>query len=459
MLWKRISWIILLIITAQACKKSADIPMQFPEGSNESINTWILDSLKRYYYWNEQLPLHPDKTIAPIDFFRSVIYKEDRFSSLSAASASSKAPPVSSLYGFDYALIRADGSQQLVGLIKHVFSDSPASRSGLSRGMYFTKVNARPWTTSSSASIQQDLVKQRKIVLTIAERQGTTFEERENLEVTAGYSFEQKPQQQVFDLQGKRIAYLYLNDFIPGTARVLYPIFAIFKNQSASDLILDLRYNSGGQVAEAAALCALITGLPYNSPFIQYKGNKNAGIRMESIGESATFDQTVIFHELQQHSLNLKRLFILSSKATASASEIIINNLKPYLEIYLIGEPTLGKDMASFTIDDQNSPKTIDWKIQPVIYKLYNARQEGDYSNGIQPSSLVDEMENLPLQPIGDLQDPLIAKAITQIANLPPKLALLQKTRLPFARSKKITLLYDSKILQAQQSSPSIQKR
>lgn len=69
--------------------------------------------------------------------------------------------------------------------------------------------------------------------------------------------------------------------------------------------------------------------------------------------------------------------------------------------------------MASYQIKDMHNPKRInDWIIYPLVYKLYNARGEGDYKTGLMLDIMVKELAHLPLLPIGDADDPLIATAV-----------------------------------------------
>lgn len=78
-----------------------------------------------------------------------------------------------------------------------------------------------------------------------------------------------------------------------------------------------------------------------------------------------------------------------------------------------IGETTRGKNEGSITIEDEETPKTIDWAIQPIILKLANSQHFGDYANGLVPTKEVDEGWNL--KPLGDIDDPLVKTALGQI--------------------------------------------
>jgi carboxyl-terminal processing protease len=406
--------IFFVILIATACKKDNN-KSEYPTGSNENINTWVLDSLKRYYYWNETLPSKPNTSVVPKDFFTSIRNPADRFSYLILPNDPSTYPANNRNFGFDYSAIMEQSTGQVIGIVKLVLKDSPASRAGLKRGDYIRKINGQQLTEANAVSLQQEILKGSRFLLGLAEFTGGTWTDTRSVEVSSGVILDQRESSKIIENSGRKIGYLYFQDFNPGLASSLNAVFANFKASGISDLILDLRYNGGGQVAEAAGLCVLIAGLSYDKPFITYKGNKNGGTRTESIGSAATFDATLNFNTLLQNNLGLTKIYILGTGATASASEVMINNLKPYIQVILIGEKTRGKDDASFKIFDDRKPKLVEWEMHPIIYKLFNAAGNGAYSTGIIPDIGVNELESLPLLPFGDVNDPLLNAALARV--------------------------------------------
>lgn len=444
--------IIFLLIILNSCKKDTPKP-SYPAGSNQNINTWLLDSLKRYYYWSDALPGNPDITKTPLDFFASVRNASDRFSYILLPNdPSTVAPSNRGQYGFDYATIKKQNTGSVFGIIKFVLSDSPASRSGLNRGDYISKINNKTITEANAVALQQELLSGNKVTLTVAQLTGDELKDVRQVELTAGFTFEQPAISKIIENNNKKAAYLYVNDFSPGLAASLINTFAGFKAANVTELILDLRYNPGGQVAEAAGLSAMIApGVNYNTPFIIYKGNKNGGTRTESLGDAATFDHTSNFNTLLQNNLALQKVFILGTAATASAAEVMINNLKPYLQVILVGEKTRGKDEASFKIYDARIPKQVEWEMHPIVYKLSNASGNGGYSAGISPEIQVNELASLPLVPLGDINDPLVKAAMNRISGQAVKsvAALKQQSGQNMGM---VTVLTDTRQLLADQS-------
>lgn len=410
-----ICFIPIFLLLQSACKKDKSAP-SYAVGTNENINTWLLDSLKRYYYWSESLPSNPNISVSPKDFFASVRNPADRFSYIIIPNDPSTGTPNNKNFGFDYTTIQEQNTGQAIGIIKLVLKDSPASRAGLKRGDYINKINGKLLTATNAAALQEEILASDHFSLGTAEFSGNAWVDLRSVNISNGVTLDQRETSKIIESGGKKIGYIYFQDFNPGLATSLNSVFAGFKSAGVTDLILDLRYNSGGQVSEAAGLSAMIAaGVSYDKPFITYKGNKNGGVRTESIGSTATFDGTVNFNILLQNNLGLNRVYILGTAATASASEVMVNNLKTFIQVVLVGGKTRGKDEASFNIYDSRVPKQVQWEMHPIVYKLFNAAGNGGYSAGITPDLPVDELNFLPLLPFGEITDPLVNAAVVNI--------------------------------------------
>ena len=109
----------------------------------------------------------------------------------------------------------------------------------------------------------------------------------------------------------------------------------------------------------------------------------------------------------------IQRVIILTSSRSASASELVINSLKPYMEVYLIGDVTVGKNVGSITIKDDT--KKIKWGMQPIVLKTFNSAAQSEYTAGFKPNVSVKESLSQPLFAFGDLRDPLLNEAFFYI--------------------------------------------
>jgi carboxyl-terminal processing protease len=386
-----------------------------PDGNaNTEINTWITDSLKRYYYWADQLPANPNKNQEPISFFNEIKNSADRFSYINLPGQGSSLQANSrSKFGFDYVIFKEPTSNQVLGLVTLVLNTSPAQGAGLRRGQYFTKINGTALTESNAADMQTQLLSGANTRLEQASLDGGVVKAGSTITIQAAETLEQTALQKTFFIDGKRTGYLFFTAFNANERDAYLTVFDTFKADNITDLILDLRYNAGGDVSAAAAMCSMLApGINSESIFIEYRGNRNGGIRKESFSTTALAAGGPSFAALQQRKLNLTRLYVLTTGATASAAELLINNLRPYINIIHIGQTTRGKDEASITISDKRAVKKVNWVMYPIVYKVFNSLGNGGYSNGIAPNKLMIESAWLPLQAFGNEADPMINYAL-----------------------------------------------
>jgi len=177
---------------------------------------------------------------------------------------------------------------------------------------------------------------------------------------------------------GKSTGLLVFESFIQPSPQELEIAFEYFKSCNVSDLILDLRYNSGGYLYVAQDLASYIAGnglAAGGSVFAVLKYNDKNQI----YNESFRFEETA-------WPLSLNRLVVISTRLTASASEAVMNGLKPFMEVVSIGDTTHGKPvgMNGWEVGE----KYFFW---PVTFKMVNSDNEGEYFDGIVPEKVVSD--------------------------------------------------------------------
>ncbi len=205
-------------------------------------------------------------------------------------------------------------------------------------------------------------------------------------------------------------------------------------------MIIDLRYNPGGDMGMCAALAAVLSNVSETDIFVEYRGNSKAGTRRDSFVKTIASmlpGYSFRFDELKAMRLPLNRIFILTGTHTGSAAEFLIKGLRPWTNVIQVGSSTLGKDMASFTITDSNTAKNNHWNLELIIFKLYNSNSEGDYSFGLTPDIITNEFSST-IVPFGDARDPLVQTALSRIHGSP-------KDKTPAKPSAEPRLLYDSR--------------
>lgn len=227
----------------------------------------------------------------------------------------------------------------------------------------------------------------------------------------------------IIEAGDKKIGYIVYTQFIPGITtngvsngqfdNELRTIFGGFKAQGVSELVLDLRYNGGGYISSSDVLSALIVK--------NLKPGTLMSKQIWSANAKKIFNEPESAYESywrnEANNLgNLNRVFILTSGSTASASELVINNLKPFMDVILVGGNTYGKDVGSITIDDKSNNYRWKWGLQPIVLRTVNAAGEANYGtkSGFTPNYAVTD-NVLPYKPFGDPSETLLKVALEKI--------------------------------------------
>jgi C-terminal processing protease CtpA/Prc len=164
-----------------------------------------------------------------------------------------------------------------------------------------------------------------------------------------------------------RVGYVHFRNFVQPSTEALNAAFAELRDQGASDLVLDLRYNGGGLVPVAQHLASLVGGEPLvGRVFVQFTHNDKQSSR-----------DTGYRFETKPQALAVSRLVVIATRATASSSETIINGLRPYMDVKVVGDRTYGKPVGQYGFD------FCEKVLYPVAFLLTNARGEADYFDGI----------------------------------------------------------------------------
>lgn len=412
--------IFTLLVGSTGCARKEVLPEPTPADSLGSINHWLLDSMRAFYYWSEDIPAKPDDQLSPQLFFKSLLSNSDRFSWITNQQEVAPVGNSYTNYGFHYAWVQLAGYEDYVGVVTFVSRFSAAGEAGWTRGAYFIAVNGTRITAQNMEQVNTVLHTSGNVRITMATIINETVQPGK--EVTLSHiPFGENPFQLTSTFTGGGITtgYLFYNQFTENHDDDMVSVFDKLQRAKVTELILDLRYNPGGSVSRSAMMAAMIaTPLTKNDVYAVYEGNKKLGRRERTLYEvlqTANSEAGKDYELLKKRQLSLQRVFILTTAGTASAAEMLINNLQPYITVVQIGATTTGKDEASFVIRDGRIPRQITWEIHPIVYKLFNKNNQGEYHNGLAPMYPVNELASLPLNAIGSNNDPLIRKALEMI--------------------------------------------
>lgn len=417
-------------LLAVACsKKSPDIvtdPIDTAAGvTNADVNRWVVDSMRYWYYWDTAIPDDGQLNFEqdPTAFFESILNRPtDRFSWIqNIRELEEELSGIIKTSGLGYGFFGIDkGGDLIAGLaVRYVLKGSPAEMAGIKRGDLFIALDGREMPVDNEGYVQNIGALQGSDPFTLTkavlDENGTIANTGETVELIPVAGF-QEPAIHLDTVlttdNGTKVGYLFYNRFLIEQAQELVDAFVKFKDAGVQELIIDERYNGGGSVSIAALLSALIhRDFDINSPFIRMDYNSNMVDEEYTYADLFGMENNELVKALN---LGLSRVFILATSSSASASELLINNLRPFLgnaNVIHIGSATVGKDEASFTIQNTDPRFADSWGIQPIVLKYQNKNGEGGFVNGLTPQYAVTE-QSAALQPLGAKTDPLIGKAL-----------------------------------------------
>ena len=438
---------ILASLFLASCKDNDITPVDGTDttgtASYSTVNQWLFEIMSDAYFWYKNMPASTslDKTINPKDYFEKLIYQRatvDRFSMVTddIDALEDEFNGVSKIFGIGYSLSYLDDSKTNMGLFLNlVVKGSPAEAKGLKRGDIIMKINNTQISSTNYATLLGN-AETAEFTLGIVTN-GKIVANSTTISVTKAIVSEDPV---VFSTviskpaYGKTIGYLVYTQFVPGTDSdakkyddELRQVFAEFKTKGVNELVLDLRFNPGGYISSAETLASLI-GKNVTTSKIFYKekwNDKYIAYWQKMKGVNAL--NYNFQNEANNIGSSLTRLFVLTSNGTASASELVINGLKPYMDVVTIGEHTAGKNLFGSLISDDE--KRWKWGVYMMLGQTSNANDQSDYGtvNGMTPTYIVED-SSIPYKAFGNENETLLRKALDVIGIPAPQGGRLMQT-------------------------------
>lgn len=419
---KHIIWTLLSLALLTTCSDNIDTD----EGDEEirMINTWISDVMNEVYYWNESIPsdLEADGVTDPEEFFEEHLYDdEDVWSWMSTDYTSLEAEldgePTSMGYSPYFALVSDD---QVIIIVEYVYPDSPAEEAGLERGDVIYAIDGEYMTTDDYYDLYSGTSYTASLGY-IAEESGTytIYYTYTTVSLTAEV-IEADPliYSDIIEESDIKIGYMVYTGFTSGDddkyLTTLGETLTDFAQQGIDELIVDLRYNPGGEISAAQFLTSalapvevvnneeILINLDYNQLYNDYF-------------EKNSPEDLYYTFEPNNYNIDLDKVYFLTAWGTASASELTIVGLEPYMDVITIGEYTYGKYTGMWVIPDTETPARHDYALVPIVMKYENSVGYGNFYNGLTPDYEVDDDGMFLGVPFGDLDDPIIATAVDLI--------------------------------------------
>ncbi|MCP4076299.1 MAG: hypothetical protein GY744_08955 [Gammaproteobacteria bacterium] len=361
---------------------------------NKFVHELLLD---RYLWYTEVVPEinysdfdSPEQTL---DFLK--FHELDRFSYITDASTFDSLFEDGQYLGYGFSYFKEnDGTVP----IKFVYDDSPAGRAGLQRGDLIISIN-RQLVEDISTTEWDDIFgpaeEGHPVLLVVQKKNG----DMENLPMEkAIVNINTVLSHSVINDGADTVGYMAFNSFLATSNQEIEQVFSNFNAAAVNKMILDLRYNGGGRVSVAQNLASfMVPSTITNEVFVLLKQND----KHQDLNHSYYFKSRV-------NELDLDRVVVITSGSTASASEIMINGLKPFVDVKTVGNKTYGKPVG------MNPVEFDDKVILPITFSNYNANGQGDYFDGIDYDCFVKDDLSFDF---GDTDEPMLAEALVVSQN------------------------------------------
>jgi C-terminal peptidase prc len=389
---------LLLVAVGFAILHPALAGAQATDCSTSGQSQFVRAVLREYYYWYQQLPdPDPAQFPSPEAYLEAVRYRplDETFSYISPEAASDAFFSDSQYIGFGFRnRLAAPGDLRVI----EAFPDSPASAAGLDRNQQVLEIDGRSVADLEAAGLIDSAFGPATVGHTVRLRvRNPDGAEREVSLVKAMVTIPTVAVTRTFDVEGRRVGYVLFHNFVQPSNAALDAAFAQLNREGAQELVLDLRYNGGGLVSVAQHLADLIGGMRTNGLLMaRYVHNDRQSSRNSSL-----------FFDTAAAALSAPRLIAITTRSSASASELVINALKPYMPVVTVGDNTYGKPVGQYGF------RFCSKILYPVAFSIRNAADQGDYFGGLAPDCAApDDLEH----PLGDPREGSLFEALTYAA-------------------------------------------
>lgn len=475
--------IVFAAVLAFSCSKDDDLSLPNtvdPDGSaNVEVQDFMWKAMNFWYFWQANVDDLADDRFEnteegraaytafldseddPASFFENKLqFIEDRFSFFNEdyRELTNSLAGISKSNGLEFGLVQFQDSDEIFGFVRYIVPNSNATSANIQRGDLFTGVDGQTLTIDNYIDLlfgDNDTY-----TLNMADfENGNIVPNEEEVTLTKEEGLAENPVflSKSFTIAGENIGYIMYNQFTNEYDDDLYAAVQDLKSAGITNLVMDLRYNPGGSVNTTRLLASMIYGTNTSDIFLRKRYNDKLQEQFNDSQLEVYFADKINGETI--NSLGFNKLYVITSASSASASELLINSLEPYIDVIQIGDVTRGKNEFSTTLvdDRENSylytPSRVNninpdnqWAIQPLIGRNENADGFYDFTSGLQPDyELKEDYSNLGI--IGEENEPLLAKAIEVITGTTGKRDFTVKYPINIISSSKENSLMSDKMV------------
>ena len=434
-------------------------PVVQPEPSvtlDDEVNDFVWKGLNSWYNWQSNVPNLADTKddnleeyitflngfSDPESLFGSLLYEAgntDRFSWFidDYVVQSQQFQGISKSFGFRLQAVLINTNNDIIFYVRYVAPNSPASNAGIKRGDIFNAIDGIVLNESNYDALASKLSND-SVTLSFVSESGRKLTFIQDKTITAIELAENPVHfKKVFNnINGKKVGYLVYNAFRSSYNDELNDAFAFLKGENIDELVLDLRLNGGGSVLTSAYLASMIYANAGTDKFADLKFNS----KHTNQNGAYDFENTLNVYDVNgintsEEGINrltkISQLYVLTSSSTASASEMIINGLKAFIPVKVIGTTTYGKNVGSITLYDSSSSdytnvasanSTHKNAMQPIVFQIFNKLGQSDYTQGFSPDIEIKEWNFWNnILPFGDENEVILKGALDDIRGIATK--------------------------------------
>lgn len=392
----------------------------------KKINGFIEFVMEDVYLWNEELPdIDIKYEFDSKDYFEKLLYTEDKWSFVTEDIDAwvNSLQGIEKSYGWSLAFGRFSNTNTIFALVEYVYPNTPAAEADFKRGDIIVELSGADITDDNYS----DLLNSENLTVTlgILGNNGVSLGSAVSMEAR-DLNLDPVLLTNVIEHEGHKIGYLLYTQFSDNYLQSIDNALQNLKDNEITDLVVDLRYNPGGYGFVAQHFCSSVAPLDVvNAEEILTTNQYNKGYMeyFESLNDPSYLQKT--FLNDVPVKMGLDKIHVLTGRGTASASELFIVGLGPYMNLTTVGETTYGKYTGSWTIKPEdvlrNSADYKDfekWGVQPIVMRYANSLGVTDFKDGILADiEAYDEL--FEAVPLGQKEESLLKAAIEDITGTP----------------------------------------